>query len=161
MANIATRQVSSNEEQRRRATGSNVIRLFVSEPATQSRGVTTSEIDALVQRVGDLMSLEPGWDGEGAAPPERADLLLALMAGIELLKTVRPKVNLTAAPDGSLLYTLFRGGRELELWIEPGCDQMFYSAEEPEHPVQEGEVSLGELSPVAEWLRDGQTRITS
>lgn len=71
----------------------------------------------VVNRLNELISLQPGWDGAKAVPPSPE----AIVAVVDILNEIRlddvPLPHVSPSIDGGLLFEWHRDGFELELWF--------------------------------------------
>jgi hypothetical protein len=73
----------------------------------------------VVNRLNELISLQPGWDGANASPPTAEAVLAVIDVLNEISLDVVPLPHVSPSIDGGLLFEWDENGYELEIWIAP------------------------------------------
>jgi len=112
-------------------------------------------LEELENRCTELRELRAGWNGRGSVAPPATVVANAQLLGREVVEhTVpsQPSLNLGAADDGSLQFTVFGvGGRELELWLDESPGVFTYAAIDSE-TSSEGQLPIERYRDLVHWL---------
>jgi hypothetical protein len=101
-----------------------VIAISTEKPITALPWLAT-----VVERLNDVVRLEPGWDGETASSPTREAALASLRALFEVMWQDSPAPAIIPMYDGGLQLEWHGQGLDVELSVAPAGDRHVWIAE--------------------------------